>query len=276
MIFSKIKKHFSLFLIRLTEKPTIQKMLSENDQCLNDIISSFVQLKLGEFESEDARVFNRCEEYRKSLLNNHTLISYEIFRQNKSMKVNEIYRQAASQRIWAKFLYLITKKNTSPYFLEIGTNLGVSGSYILEALKDKTDSNFITMEGLPQLCQIANNQFLKISSSEKFTIIQGLYETTFAHLLRKNINFNILFIDGNHRKDATVEYFNTLKSIIEFPAIFIFDDINWSDEMQQAWKIVKADLDVSYSIDMFKLGIIVINKKTNKSKAKHYYLHLAY
>ena len=213
---------------------------------------------------------------RKSLLNNHTLISYEVLGQNKSMQVSEICRQATSKSIWAQFLYLITKKNQSPYFLEVGTNLGVSGSYILEALKSKSESNFITLEGLPQLCQISNDQFFKISSSQKYTIVEGLYEKTFPELFRKNINFNILFIDGNHRKDATLEYFNNLKSHLKLPAVFIFDDINWSDEMKQAWKMIKSDSDVSYSIDMFKLGIIIINKKINKFKAKHYYLHLAY
>ncbi|MAZ57875.1 MAG: hypothetical protein CMP56_00450 [Flavobacteriales bacterium] len=276
MIFSKIKKHFSLFAIRLVEKRTIQKMLAENDQYLNDIVSSFVQLKSGQHTSEDIVVFNRCEAYRKSLLNNHTLISYEIFGQNKSMKVNEICSQATSKSIWAQLLYLVTKKNKSPYFLEIGTNLGVSGSYILEALKAKIHSSFITMEGVPQLCQISNNQFSKISSSEKYTIIEGLYEKTFAELLTTNVNFNILFIDGNHRKESTIEYFNNLKSNLKFPAVFIFDDINWSNDMKQAWKIIKSDLDVSYSIDMFKLGIVIFNKKINKSKAKHYYLHLSY
>ncbi|MAQ70033.1 MAG: hypothetical protein CMD23_02935 [Flavobacteriales bacterium] len=276
MIFSKIKKHFSLLLIRLIEKRTIHNMLAENDQCLNDIVSSLMQLKSGRYESEDILAFNRCEAYRKSLLNNHTLISYEVFGQNKSMQVSEICRQATSKSIWAQFLYLITKKNQSPYFLEVGTNLGVSGSYILEALKSKSDSNFITMEGLSQLCQIANEQFFKISSSQKYTIIEGLYATTFPELFRKKINFNILFIDGNHRKDATLKYFNNLKSHLKLPAVLIFDDINWSDEMKQVWKIIKSDSDVSYSIDMFKLGVIIINKKTNKFKAKHYYLHLAY
>ena len=276
MVLSKIKKHFSLVYIRFKEKSTLKKMIAEHDECLNDIVSSFIQLKSGQHDSEDILVFNRCEEYRKSLLNNTTTISYDIFGLNKSMAVNEICKQASSKTVWAQFLYLITKKNKSPHVLEIGTNLGISGSYMLEGLTHKNDSNFITMEGVPQLCEISNNQFSKISESKKYKIIQGLYQKTFPDLLKKNIRFNIFFIDGNHKKDSTIQYFNNLKSKLYLPAIFIFDDINWSYEMTQAWSIISSDLDVSYSIDMFKMGIVVINKNKNQLKRKHYNLHLAY
>lgn len=276
MIFSKIKKHFSIFFIRLQEKRTIQKIIYQKDRCLTDVLNAFIQLKSGQYAAEDILAFNRCEDYRKSLLTNEVIISYDILGQDKRMKVNEICKQATSQTIWGQLIYLIVKQHRSPYFLEIGTNLGVSGSYILEALKDKSDSTFITMEGVSQLCEISNSQFETISQNQKYKIIQGLYETTFSEVLSQNINFNILFIDGNHKKSATMKYFNNLKSKINLPAVFIFDDINWSDEMRQAWSIIKSDSDVSYSIDMFKLGIVIINKKTNRTPQKHYNLHLAY
>ena len=275
MIVSKIKKHFSLLSIRLQEKKTLHNMISEKDVSLTIIVEAFSKIKSGEYESKDTAAFARCETYRKSLLNNDTIVSYDVFGLNKSIAVKDICKQATSKPIWAQFIYLITKQIKTPHFLEIGTNLGVSGSYILEALKNKLNSKFITMDGIPDLCAISNSQFTKIISDKKYTIYEGLYESTFPTLLKDNLNFNILFIDGHHKRDSTLQYFNDLKSKIQYPAIFIFDDINWSVEMKQAWSIIKSDSSISCSIDMFKLGIIIMNKK-KKSKINHYKLHLSY
>ena len=275
MILSKIKKHIFLFLVRLKQKKTISHLLAHNNPLLTIIVESFLQLKNNKFSSTDIATFEACEKYRNKLLQDDTFVSFEIFGSNKKMLVKDICKKAASKPIWAQFLYLITKRLTSPYFLEIGTNLGVSGTYILEALKSKKNGQLYTMEGLPQLCEIAQNQFSKISNNSKYKIYEGLYKNTFPKLLMDNKNFNIVFIDGNHKKEPTIKYFTELQSQLSSPAIIIFDDINWSLDMQQVWKIVKSNKNVSYSIDMFKFGILIFDKKSINKKGD-YKLHLAY
>ncbi|GAL68205.1 hypothetical protein [Jejuia pallidilutea] len=93
--------------------------------------------------------------------------------------------------------------------------------------------------------------------------------------MSKNIAFNLLFIDGNHKKTPTLEYFNTLKSKISSPALFVFDDIYWSNEMKEAWQIIINDNDVNFSIDLYEQGLVVIDKNETLDK-KHFELHLSY
>ena len=275
MLLSKIKKHFSLFSIQLQQNQTLQKMSLENDTSLINIINAFNTVKSGVYEDEDLKVFQECETYRSYLLKNESLVSYEVFGINKKKMVKDICVKATSKSVWAQFLYLLTKELRHPSVLEIGTNLGISGSYILEALKNKENSMFITMEGVPAFCDIASNQFKKIASSKNYAIHQGLYQLTFPKLVSKNASFNLVFIDGNHKKNPTIQYFNELKSCLIYPSIFIFDDINWSTEMQEAWGIIKSDKTISYSIDMFKWGIVILNKLPANVQ-KHYSLHLSY
>lgn len=275
MILSKIKKHIFLFLVRLKQKKTITHLLAHNNPLLTIIVESFLQLKNNKLSITDISTFQACEKYRNKLLQDDTIVSFEIFGSNKIMLVKDICKKAASKPIWAKFLFLITNSLTSPHFLEIGTNLGISGTYILEALKHKKDSKLYTMEGLPQLCEIAQNQFSTISNNTKYKIYEGLYKNTFPKLLMDNKNFNIVFIDGNHKKEPTIKYFTELQSQLSSPAIIIFDDINWSLDMQKVWKIVKSNKNVCYSIDMFKFGILIFDKKS-ANKKEHYKLHLAY
>ena len=97
----------------------------------------------------------------------------------------------------------------------------------------------------------------------------------FSKLLIDDNNYNIVFIDGNHKKEPTIKYFIDLQAKLSSPAIIIFDDINWSLDMQKAWEIIKSNKNVTYSIDMFKFGILIFDKNSNNKKAD-YKLHLAY
>ena len=259
-------------LVRLKQKNTIKSILLENDPSLNNIINALNNLK---FNNQYNLIFDKCEAYRSKLLkDDKTLISWGEVGVNKKMLVKDVCRKAASKKIWAQFLFFITNNIKEPFFLEIGTNLGVSGSYILEALNNKDKAKFITMEGVSKLCEIADNQFKKISVKQKYQIYKGLYDVTFPELIKKDDKFNIIFIDGNHKKEPTLNYFNDLKSVLLSPSIIIFDDINWNSEMKQAWEIIKEDSIVSYSIDFFKLGVIIINHD-KKNKTKNYKLYLS-
>ena len=275
MIFSKIKKHLSIFVIRLYQNKELKRILKEDNQTLNLVVESFLELNRKKNRAEYSKTFQKCEDYRQSLLANKTLISYAIFGSEKKQSVSEICKKASSQPIWAQFLFFLVRKTDSPNVLEIGTNLGVSGSYILSALRNKKDSKFITMEGLSSLCKIANTHFKSLKTGVYYELIEGLYEDTFPMILNKKIKFNIFFIDGNHNKKDTLNYFNSLKSIMRFPAMIIFDDINWSVDMQSLWQVVTEDKDVSYAIDFFKLGVLIIDPSTKKS-APIFKLHIAY
>tara|TARA_B100001250_G_scaffold412827_1_gene445103 strand:+ start:28 stop:855 length:828 start_codon:yes stop_codon:yes gene_type:complete len=275
MILSKIKKHLSIFLIRLNQNKELKRILKEDNKSLSLVIHSFLELKSPRKRNHYSKIFEKCEDYRQSLLEDAALISYDIFGSQKKKSVSEICKKASSQPIWAQFLFLLVRKTDSPNVLEIGTNLGVSGSYILSALRNKKDSKFITMEGLSSLCKIANTHFESLNTGVYYEVIEGLYKHTLPIILNKKIKFNIFFIDGNHNKKDTLSYFNSLKSIMSFPAIIIFDDINWSIDMQSLWKAVTEDKDVSYAIDFFKLGVLIIDDSI-KTSSPIFKLHIAY
>ncbi len=275
MILSKIKKHLSIILVRLNQKRELERIDKENNNILDIVRDSFLEIKLNLDMFQYNEAFNKSEAYRKLLLKDNRLISYEIFGLSEKKLVKDICKKASFNSIWAKLLFLIIKKINSPHVLEIGTNLGVSGSYILNALKDKKDSRFVTMEGVPGLCKIASNHFSSIAPSKKYEVRQGLYESVFPDIINEKKSFNIFFIDGNHTKEDTLIYFNSLKRISKIPSIMIFDDINWSLGMKDVWSIIKKDENISFSVDFFKLGIIIIDRSKFK-KPSHFKLHLSY
>jgi hypothetical protein len=48
----------------------------------------------------------------------------------------------------------------------------------------------------------------------------------------------------------------------------VFDDINWSAGMQQAWAEIAADPDVTLCIDLFFLGFVFRNPSFSKETFK--------
>jgi predicted O-methyltransferase YrrM len=71
---------------------------------------------------------------------------------------------------------------------------------------------------------------------------------------------DMAFIDGNHRYEPTLRYFNMLMTKAQEYTILIFDDIYWSPEMTDAWQAIKSDPRVSLTIDIYRFGIVFMHR----------------
>ncbi|WZL88411.1 class I SAM-dependent methyltransferase [Salinimicrobium sp. 3283s] len=77
-------------------------------------------------------------------------------------------------------------------------------------------------------------------------------------------NFDLLFIDGNHQKEATLSYFEKLLPTVHNDSVMIFDDIHWSKGMEEAWEEIKAHPKVKVSIDTFQWGLVFFRREQEK------------
>ena len=75
---------------------------------------------------------------------------------------------------------------------------------------------------------------------------------------------DFVFFDGNHRKEPTINYFNMCLPHISENSVFIFDDIHWSQGMEEAWNEIKQNEQVSTTIDLFFVGIVFFKKDLQK------------
>ncbi|HEU0137328.1 MAG TPA: class I SAM-dependent methyltransferase, partial [Flavobacterium sp.] len=70
--------------------------------------------------------------------------------------------------------------------------------------------------------------------------------------------------DGNHQKVATLRYFDLLLPTVTNDSVWIFDDIHWSRDMEDAWEEIKAHPKVTVTIDTFQWGIVFFRKEQRK------------
>ena len=158
--------------------------------------------------------------------------------------------------------------------LEIGTSLGLATSAL--ALNDF--SEVTTLEGCPNTMAVSKNQ-LQLQLPE-FSKKINFINTEFSSYLKieqpttynlqpttRNLQpttYNLIFFDGNHSKQATLEYFELLLPTIDNETVWIFDDIHWSLEMEEAWEIIKKHPKVTVTVDTFQWGLVFFRSEQVK------------
>jgi predicted O-methyltransferase YrrM len=70
----------------------------------------------------------------------------------------------------------------------------------------------------------------------------------------------VVFLDGHHDGEATIQYFNEILPYIAESCVFILDDIRWSEDMYWAWKKLCYHPRVRNNFDLFQWGILMVGR----------------
>ena len=198
--------------------------------------------------------------YRKSLLENKNTIEVtdfgagsRVFKSNVRA-ISKIAQTAGITPKNAELLFRIVRYFQPKSILEIGTSLGLATS----ALSLGTEkAKITTLEGCPNTQKQAKIQLEEQNSRfQNIEFVNTEFSNYFKALNQSPINYNLIYFDGNHSKKATLDYFESLLSTISNDTIWIFDDIHWSAEMEEAWEIIKNHTKVTVTIDTFQWGIV--------------------
>ncbi len=222
-------------------------------------VFDFVKNVLNDKKKYDC--YKTIELLRKKLLNDNTIIAVEDFGAGSAViphtnrKVSEIAASSLKKKKFAQLLFRIVKYYRPGTVVELGTSFGITTSYLACA---NMESKVFTLEGSRAIGEIAEANFKK-SDLKNICFIQGNFEISFRELLDKIKSVDFLFVDGNHRREPTLNYFNDSLKKSGPSSIFIFDDIHWSSDMEDAWKQIKAHSSVTLTIDLFFIGLVFFN-----------------
>ncbi|SDS02689.1 class I SAM-dependent methyltransferase [Gramella sp. MAR_2010_147] len=227
------------------------------------------------YDKSDHQEYQLIKNYRNDLLRNKKLIEItdfgagsRVFKSNKR-PVFSIAKNAGITLHRAKLLYRITNYLNIDQVLELGTSLGIASS----AIAANRSTQLITIEGCKETSRIARQQFEKYDLKNiKLEIgqfddilskIKAELQTTNSDL-RTSEKFDLVYFDGNHQKEPTLEYFRRLLPTAHNDSVFIFDDIHWSPEMEEAWEEIKIHPEVRVTIDTFQWGLVFFRKEQQK------------
>lgn len=174
--------------------------------------------------------------------------------------VSSIYKNNSIQPKYGELLYRLVKRLQPLHIFELGTSLGISTAYMALAAPD---ASITTIEGCKGIAEKAVENFtsLKITNIKQKT---GSFDSVLESTLNHIPQIDFAFIDGNHRKEPTLRYFESCLLKSHNDTVLIFDDIHWSKDMNEAWNIICSHKSVSLTLDMFQFGIVFFNKELSK------------
>lgn len=187
-----------------------------------------------------------------------------IFKSNQR-RICDIAKHAGASQ---KRMYLLQR--LLAYFspeqvLEIGTSLGMA---TFAMAKGSPDSKITSLEGCPATLAVAQ-ETLDHFKCTNVALVEGRFRESIQNLNTHKID--MIYFDGNHSKEATLEYVRTLLPTAINGTVWIFDDIHWSKDMTEAWNEIIALPEVSVSIDCYWLGLVFFR---NEQVKEHFYVRL--
>jgi predicted O-methyltransferase YrrM len=207
--------------------------------------------------------YKNLSETRAQLSNDQTVLNItdfgagsRVFKGNQR-KVKDIVEHGISNEKYARLLFRLVNYFKPSTIVELGTSVGLTTMY-LAAVNKK--AKVYTLEGSKEIAEFAKQQFTK-NKFENIELIEGNFNDTLPTLLNKLGAVDFAYIDGNHTKEASINYFMQLLPKCNERSVLIFDDINWSQGMQEAWQFIKTHERVKLSIDLFFIGIILFRKE---------------
>ena len=218
------------------------------------------------YDKTDYSAYRDIKTYRNNLLSNNSVLTINDLgsgsKTNNSNKrqIAQIAKNSGTSLKRAKLLYRLTAYFKCNSILELGTSLGIA-SQAMHLGNPKAQINSI--EGCSNSAAFTEQNLLDYKTID---ILVGNFSTYIPELQTKS--FDLIFFDGNHNKEATLNYFESLLQTAHNNSVFIFDDIYWSKDMTEAWEIIKDHPQVTITIDTFFWGFVFFRKEQNKEHFK--------
>ena len=208
-------------------------------------------------------IYSTIEKQRQVLLNDKTVIDVEDFGagstviKTKQRVVKDIASSSLKPKKYSQLLFRMIQFYNKKNLLELGTSFGITTSYMAAATNNPSVTS---MEGSQSIAKIAQQNFDALQL-KNIHIVCGDFEKTLSPFLENVGTLDFAFLDGNHRKIPTLQYFKQILEKSNEETMIVFDDIHWSKEMEEAWEEIKVNKAVTLTIDLFFIGIVFLKKE---------------
>jgi predicted O-methyltransferase YrrM len=174
-------------------------------------------------------------------------------------RVSDIARRSPVPVKYGALLSKMAAEFGKPLIIELGTSFGISTMYMAASC---SDTQVLTVEGSAAIGDIAR-QNIADAGLQNIKVIDGSFDDVIEEFVSAGVKPGLIFIDGNHRKEPVLRYFNRLAQFSDNKTVIIIDDINYSKEMAEAWKEIRLNKKVSVSIDIYRMGICFFREGIN-------------
>ncbi len=174
--------------------------------------------------------------------------------------ISDLVKHSSVSKKYGRLLFRLARHINPKNTIELGTSLGVSTCYL--ALGNRNNTIY-SIEGCPECFGAALNNFSSLDL-KNIHPVNGNFDKELPVILNKIQRVDMVYIDGNHRKEKTLDYFNQCIQASHNETVIIVDDIHWSNKMSEAWKCICEHPRVTLSLDIYRMGIVFLKKELSK------------
>ncbi len=227
--------------------------------------SPFVTAFIAEVLEDDRwfYAFSSVERLRQKMLEGNAQIQVTDFgagshgappaAEKRLTPLRQIVRRAASRPEQGRRLFRLAAWLKPKIVLELGSSVGIATTYLAHAARR---GQVYALEGCAQTAQILQTN-LDTLQTRNATIVPGNFDDTLAPLLNRLTGpVDLVYFDGNHRREPTLRYFEQCLAHTGPNSVFVLDDIHWSPEMDEAWDAIRQHPRVALTIDCYDLGFV--------------------
>lgn len=164
--------------------------------------------------------------------------------------------RASKSAPWGELLFYLVRQRRPMHVLEMGTCVGMSASYIAAALELNGQGRLVSIEGASSVAAIARETFQRLGYPDRVEVVEGSFHRALTSTVDAWAPLDLVFIDGHHDGPATFEYYKFIRSRSSPNALLLFDDIQWSASMREAWALIVAAESPASTVDLGDVGIV--------------------
>jgi predicted O-methyltransferase YrrM len=229
------------------------------------------------YRRSDRSEFDGIEKIRDKLLRNKAIIEYPDLGAGSRLdtshmsypgkirqrSVSDIAKYSLQRKKYCRLFFRIVQHLNSESILELGASLGITTSYLAKA---NPNASIHTIEGAEAIAKIAIEVFKEAGLNNIYLDVGNFDDILPA--IPADKKYDLILLDGNHRGDATMNYFQWVIKHIQNDGVLIVDDIRWSESMYSAWKKITQHEAATLTLDLFTLGLVFFNKRFSKENFK--------
>jgi predicted O-methyltransferase YrrM len=176
-------------------------------------------------------------------------------------KVSDIAKYSAVPEKYGVLLSSLAAEFGKPAVIELGTSLGISTMYLASGCPG---SVVFTVDACPETSDLALKNFGG-AGFKNIRLLNGSFDSTIPELIDKSVKPGLVFIDGDHRRESLLSYFNQMAEISDGNTVIVLDDIHQSQEMEDAWNEIKLHKSVTATVDIYRLGLVFFRGGMSRS-----------
>ena len=205
---------------------------------------------------------------RKALRQNQKIIVITDFgagskvNTSRQRTIGDVARHSQKPACFGRLLFRLIRHVRASTIVDLGTSLGLTTAYLAEATRPH-GGHVLTFEGCPQTAAVARRNLEQLAIGN-VTVVVGNIDETLAPQMDALGPVDFVFFDANHRCEPTIRYFEICLKNRHNDTVFVFDDIHWSDEMEQAWACIRQHPAVSVTVDLFWVGLVFFRQEQPK------------